>query len=286
MEFVTLGVVSNVWGALFAESSLEAECERAVRAGYGYVELRQRAVPGGEETVPGDDRPWPLPDRLQALAARFPQLGFNLAVEAPFLTTPLDPNDPYLQRCVEAAVALGGNPPVLRLVDVSPASSLLSDPGEIRTLAEAVAAVARSLSHHGVALALENSRQPVAPLLQMLRLAGDSLSGGIPSPRLCWDPMNQAAQTLAPEDPLTTARDLSGPELFEFHFKQARNGELLPDVQDGDLPWSSLLLALRDGGFRGPALFEIAPGPDIWPRLDRSTAYIRSLLEAVDPSRG
>ena len=50
---------------------------------------------------------------------------------------------------------------------------------------------------------------------------------------------------------------------------------------EGELDWTAILGALRDTGYRGPALFEIPGGPDIWDRLARSTAYIRGLLDPL-----
>lgn len=281
MSFV-LGVVSNVWASLLPEGSLEAECRRAVEAGYGYVELRQRALAACEEKVEGDGRPWPLPERLAELAAAFPELGFNLAVEAPFLTSPLAVDDPYLLRCARAAKALGGTPPALRLVDVSPVSGLLADEATLYTLAASVARLAEVLWKDGVLLVLENSKQPLAPLREVIRRAVAALPAGVPAPQLCWDPHNQIVQTLAAEDPAATARATPVEEFFEFHFKQGRDGVLQPDVAEGELDWRAILSAFHENGYQGPALYEIPPSPDIWERLDRSTAYIRGLIAEVE----
>lgn len=281
MSFVTLGVVSNAWSDLLPATSLRAQCERAAAAGYGCVELRQRGLAECEERREADERPWPLPERLADLAAALPGIGFNLAVEAPFLTTRVDPRDPYLERCAAAARALGGSPPVLRLVDLSPAPALLDHEEAIDELGQSAAELAAHLWRGGVRLALENSRQPVGALRAVIRRAAFGLAESVPVPQLCWDPMNQIQQRLYPEDPVETARSLAPEELFEFHFKQGRERALLPDVTGpGDLDWPALLSALRERGYRGPALFEIPAGPAIWERLEASTAYIRSLLGA------
>lgn len=271
-----LGTVSNCWSALLASSSLEEQCQRSLQAGYGYVELRQRALGSCEELVADDARPWPLPAALARLAAAFPQLGFNLAVEAPFFTTPVDAGDPYLRRCALAAVSLGGQR-VLRLVDLSPAPTLLTK-SELTTLGDSVAALTEALWRDGVRLALENSKQPVAALSWIVRHAAARLPEGTPAPRICWDPHNQIAQTLAVEDPVATAGELPLDSLFEFHFKQAREGVLQTDVAAGDLDWPTLVQRLAARGYQGPALHEIPTGLDIWERLERSTAYVRSLL--------
>jgi len=279
MSFLTLGVVSNGWAALLPASSLEEQCRKAVEAGYGYVELRQGAL-GGAELAASEGPPWPIPEALARVRQAVPELGLNLAVEAPFLARQVPPQHPYVLRCAAAANALGGSPPVLRLVDLSPVSGLPSEEALDARAAE-IAALAQGLAQQGVALALENSKHPLGTLRAVLERAAAQLPAGVPAPRLCWDPHNQISQRLAPEDPVQTARDLSVPELFEFHFKQGRHSDLQPVVGDGEIDWQGILSILRQRGYRGPALFEIPAGPDIWERLERSTAYVRRLLAEV-----
>jgi hypothetical protein len=75
MSWVTLGAVSNCWSALLPQSSLAEQCRRAVDEGFGYVELRQRALAECEEAVDGDPRPWPIPSALADLRAEFLPVG-------------------------------------------------------------------------------------------------------------------------------------------------------------------------------------------------------------------
>jgi sugar phosphate isomerase/epimerase len=276
MSFLTLGVVSNCWSDLLKERPLAEMCRQAQAAGYGYVELRQRGMAECEERVPGDDRPWPLPDRLAELRHALPDLGMNLAVEAPFMTTPLAADDPYLMRCVSAAKALGGEPPVLRLVDLSPVTGLLPDEAAA-ALGEAIGVAAQAFWRDGVRLALENSKQPVGVLLEVARRAAAELPPEA-APQICWDPANQVQQQLSPEDPVRTAGEFRPGELFEFHFKQVRYGVVQPEVGEGQLDWSAILAAVRATEYRGPALFEIPSGPDIIDRLQRSIAYVRGVV--------
>jgi sugar phosphate isomerase/epimerase len=284
MSFVILGTVSNGWTDLLRESTLADQCRRAVELGFGYVELRQRGLGDCEHRVDGDDRPWPIPERLSQLALEFPRLGFNLAVEAPFLTTLVDSREPYMERCVAAAVALNQDDPVLRLVDLSPATSPLEHEEAIDELGHSVAELARHLARQGVRLALENSRQPLISLRAVIRRAAFALPEDAPIPQICWDPHNQIAQRFLEEDPVETARLVAVEEWFEFHFKQSKDRALLPDVGNGEIDWRLILAALHAKGYRGPALFELPAGPDIWERLERSTAYIRGLLGEVEAS--
>lgn len=285
MSGFRLGVVSNAWTAQLGASSLEEQCRRAAAGGFGYVELRQRGLGDCEESVAGYPRPWPLPDSLALLARALPGVGFNLAVEAPFMAAAVSPDDPYMRRCAAAAAALDGDPPVLRLVDLTPVSELLEPGPQMDGLAESVAAVAAGVWTIGVRLALENSRQPVSALQQLIERAAKDLPAEIPAPQLCWDPHNQIGQNLRAEDPVETAASIPLDELFEFHFKQGPGGAVHGDVSDGEIDWQSILATLHGRGYRGPALFEIPAGPDIWERLDRSAAYIRRLLAEVEGAR-
>lgn len=282
MSFVTLGTVSNGWMDLLAGSSLAEQCRRAKEFGFSYVELRQRALGAAEERVGGDDRPWPVPAALLNLRQEAPGLEFNLAVEAPFQTSVISADDPYIRRCIEAAVALGGAAPALRFVDLSPASALLDD-AAIDRLGASIARLAIRLSGQGVALVLENCKHPVRTLRALIERAAVALPEDVPVPRICWDAHNEISQQLELESPVETARLVGVEELFEFHFKQSHLRELLPDVVgEGDIDWHAILQALHARGYRGPALFELPPGPDIWERLERSAAYIKELIHKVE----
>jgi sugar phosphate isomerase/epimerase len=274
-----IGLVSNVWAALLPHTPLQTLCAAAAARAYEYVELRQGALGECEATARGPGgSALPIPSSLERLASSVPELDFNLAVEAPFLSRRVPP-DAYIARCAEAAAALGGEPPVLRLVDPTPAPALLDREEALEELAEALAELSASVWEQArVRLALENSRQPVRPLLEVMRRARTALGDGVPAPQLCWDPANQVQQTLLVEDPLELALSLPLAELFEFHFKQIRQERPLPQVTEGDLDWSALLEPLATRGFAGPALFEIPPRDDAWDRLDRSRQFIASIL--------
>jgi sugar phosphate isomerase/epimerase len=276
-----LGVVSNCWSAQLPETGLAAQCDAALARGHEYVELRQRALAECEETVPGGDRPWPIPDRLRELAERLPGLGFNLAVELPFLKEEIEPS-PYLKRLGDAAIALAGDRrPILRFVDLSPFSET-PDEERIRALGLSVAGLTRSLCDRGIRTVLENSKLPVATLLQVMSEAGRELGDETPHPLLCWDAANQVQQTFLAEDPVDTARSTAVSTFFEFHFKQLEGVRLLPGVHDGDLDWRAILAAFDAGGYEGPALFEIPPGPDVWERIDAGMDYVKGILAEIE----
>src|SRR4051794_7920088 len=114
MAFLTLGVVSNVWAALLPETSIEALCAAAAADGYGYVELRQRALGNCEAARPGGAAPLPLPERLGELARNVPGLALTLAVEAPLTSRDVPVDEAAFAAAVAGARALGGDPPMLR----------------------------------------------------------------------------------------------------------------------------------------------------------------------------
>lgn len=282
MSFVTLGTVSNGWMELLRDSTLAEQCRRAKELGFGYVELRQRALGAAEERVAGDDRPWPIPAALATLREEASGLEYNLAVEAPFQTSVIAPDDPYIQRCLEAAVALGGDSPVLRFVDLSSAPALLDD-AAVDRLGASIARLAIRLAGQGVTVALENCKHPVRALRALIERAAVALPEDVPVPRICWDAHNQISQQLELESPVDLARHVGIEELFELHFKQSHLRELLPDVVgEGDIDWHAILQALHGRGYQGPALFELPPGPDIWDRLTHSAAYVKGLIHKVE----
>lgn len=274
----TPGVVSNVWSSLLPASSLMEQTLRGMALGFRYVELRQGALGACEERPEGDERLWPVPDRLRGLGEGAPACGFNLAIEAPFWSGDLNPNDSYLAGAADAAAALQPASPLVRLVD--PAAA----PGEPDAATEArlvrqVAELAAALGSRGCALALENSRQPVGALRRVLRRAAELNQGRAPAPRLCWDPHNELTSG---GDPDETAATLQSAELFEFHFKQGDRTSLYPEVTlEGELDWPRLLAhpVLREPG--RPALFEIPPGDDIWQRLERSVLVVQRAFGAM-----
>lgn len=283
MSFVTLGVVSNVWATLLPRQSLGELCARAAAEGMGYVELRQRAL--GECEAPGDGggSPRPLPDRLGELARAHPTLGFNLAIEVPFLTQAAPVDETMFAAGVEAARALGGSPPLLRLVDTTPAFQPVPPDVFVGCVAT-VRRLARSAAARGVRLALENATQPLSTLRQLMEIVeqelGNELNAGCGTPVLCWDAAN-ALKAVVSEPPAAALASFSVDEIGLFHFKQLRDGEVQPDVGDGELDWRRILRPLHERGYQGPALFEIPPGDDIDARLARSRAYIEALLQEV-----
>lgn len=280
MAWITLGVVSNVWSRLLPEHELADLCREAAARGFGHVELRQGSLGSGEHTRQPAEPPFPDPERLGALAAELPQMRFNLAIELPVTSQAVSPAAPLFAAAIEAARRVGGEEPLLRLVDLTPADRpLTSDAIEAR--GEDLAPLAIAAHRAGVSLAIENSRQPVSVVRRLIEVAHLRLADRAPTPRLCWDPANMLAAVGPLEDPVALAGDLHPWEVALLHFKQLRSGVLQHTVSDGDLDWYALLATLKARGYQGPALFEIAPDECAWEHLERSRAYIQSLLDRV-----
>lgn len=267
------GLVSNCWSALLPRSSLAEQCRLARERGFSYIELRQGALGelGGETGVP-------TPAALRGFTEGLPGVRFNLAIEVPFQSREIQPEDcERLEPWRSAALALA--PPgeaVLRLVDLSPPEGL-PEPDRLLALAAGCARLVAWLWREGCTLALENSRLPVWVTLDIIRRAAAQVEGEAPGPRLCWDPANQVQHSFSPEDPVLTAASFAPGELFEFHYKQVVDGAVAPDVREGVLPWKEILAALAPRARGVPALFEIPAGPDVWDRIAAGEAYLRAL---------
>jgi len=286
-----LGIVSNCWGALLGErEGLEAQCVRALEAGYQVVELRQRALAECQQTVVSDERPWPVADRLERLHAHVPGLQLHLAVEAPFISQPAPAKDAYLDRCIEAAKALGGGA-FLRLVDLAPTSNGIDHDETIDMLGDALGGLGAHCWGNGLRLVVENARQPLSLVRRVIDRARFVMPRSAPPIGVCWDPANMVGVPGNDEDPLAVAATFlsAGPEerdeLAEVHYKQRRGTEQLREVGAGDIDWAGVHRALAVNAYRGPFLFEIPAGPDIWERLARSRDYIEGLAAGL-PSAG
>ena len=288
-----IGIVSNCWSTLLAgPSSLEDQCRQAVDQGYQVVELRQRALAECEQEVVDDERPWPLPDRLARLHAHLPALQFHLAVEAPFMSAGLPSRDAYLDRCIEAAQALG-DAAFLRLVDPTPTGPGIDHPETIDDLGRALGDFGAHCWGSSVRLVVENARQSLAMLRRVIHRASFVMPSAAPPIGVCWDPVNMIGVAGSEEDPVEAARTFvsAGPEvpdeLAEAHYKQVADGTGLPTVREGDVDWAGVLAALRDNEYHGPWLFEIPPGDDIWERLRQSREYVAQVAGSLpDPPSG
>jgi sugar phosphate isomerase/epimerase len=265
-----LGVVSNCWRVqLEAGVDLDLLIEEAVRRSFRAVELRQSCM-GKYEF---GSQYLPRPDRLSELAPRFPTVRFNLAMSLPCLSGDLKRNSPLFVASRAAAGAVAwGKPSHLRLVDLQtrpeqrPQLTVEAAASGLTDLVESLIEVRGTLS-------VENSIQPWTWFHAVVSEARRRLGENSSRLRCCLDPCN-LLETECAEDVRTIVDSLSPDEVSLIHVKQRRDGQILPDVSQGDLDWPDLLDTLHHRGHQGPVLFETTPHVDVWRNLETSVAHL------------
>jgi hypothetical protein len=265
-----LGVVSNCWRIqLEAGVDLDLLIEEAVRRGFRAVELRQTCL-GKYEF---GSQCLPRPDRLSELAPRFPAVRFNLAMNLPCLGGAMKRNSPLFVAGRAAASAVAwGKQPHLRLVDLQTRPEQQSDLTVDAAAAGLVELVESIIEARGC-LSIENSVQPWPWFRAVMDEARTRLGENASRLRCCLDPCNLLETECAEEVP-AIVESLSPDEVSLIHVKQRRDGQLQPDVSQGDLEWPDLLETLHHRGHVGPVLFETLPHIDVWRHLDASIAHL------------
>ena len=62
------------------------------------------------------------------------------------------------------------------------------------------------------------------------------------------------------------------------HFKQTRNAQAYPTVDDGDLDYVRLLKVLQEKDYEGLAVLEIPSGEDVFENFKSSVSYLQGLM--------
>ncbi len=271
------GLVSNCWATQLTQNeSLESLIARAVESGFEAVELRQGSLGTCEDAqqIPG-------PDPLALLAARFPEIRFNVAISIGFLSTDLSPDDPLFAAASQAAGAVTGTAgPHLRLVDLHTTAEHFAAANTSQVAANLVR-LARALSDRGGRLSVEHSLQPWGPFFDVFTAARAQLGTAADCLQLCFDPCN----LLFPGDlidPLEVTGSLDPQTVSMIHFKQRQGGQVLDRMGSGELDWQALAECIVQQGFDCPGLFEIAPGAHVWSALESSKAYLQGLGIPLD----
>lgn len=263
------GLVTNCFRCQFdAGASLAELIDEAQRRGFRAIELRQGSL-GEYESA---ER---LPDAglLAGFPRQFPAARFNVALELPFLSGGCDPHSAVFSAGKWAADAVAGeSPPHLRLVDLQTTDGQLrqSNPAELAARIEPFVSAMEEID--GV-LSLENSRQDwglFRRVFEAVRERAGPESGRL---KLCYDPCNLLTSGDG-ADPADVTAALSSDEISLLHFKQRREGGVLPLVDEGEIDWPAQIAALKDIRYVGPGLFEVAPGAELWTNLDRSREFL------------
>ncbi len=91
--------------------------------------------------------------------------------------------------------------------------------------------------------------------------------------RLCFDPCNLLLTERA-DEVANIVESVQPEDVSMIHVKQRKDGQVQPDIGDGDLDWPRLLETLRLRGHVGPVLFEVAPHVDMWANLESGIARL------------
>jgi len=277
---VRTGLVSNCWQKqLDSGADLIELISHAVRTECRCIELRQTCL-GRFEC----DKP-PVPDgaALRELPETFPDVVFNIAVNVPFLQEKNVDTTPVFAAAVQAAQAVAGeHRPHLRLVDLTTSAEQLAA-GRMDEISRNVVQLAELMIERDGWLSIEHSLQPWRPFLGVFRNARGMLGERADSLRLCYDPVNLLFGD-TDLDPGAVTRSLAAEEMSMVHFKQRRDGHVLPRMDDGDIDWREQITFLTSIGYRGPHLFEIRSTDDVWAELATSVEYMRGCGFNAEPS--
>ena len=261
-----LGVVSNCWQQQLAEGQpLEALIERAVTdCGFRQIELRQGALGRLE-----DGNRLPDTAALTRLAAAFPQVGFDLAVELPVFSESVTRDHPHRQRYLDAAAALSGH---LRIVDLTPCSLTEATDDWLSLVTENLLALTDDLPQGLVSV--EHSVQPWSVFWPAFERARADHKSTL---KLCFDPTNLwlTGDGVRAAD---ITRHVPVDSLSMVHLKQRRGSAVLPSFGPGDVAWRELLPLFQTHSYSGPYLFEIAPGASVWEELEAGVRFLDDLL--------
>ena len=269
-----VGVITNSWGIQLQNNNLTELVTRARNIGAKHVELRQTFL--GELETGADDTWSPVVSNFDSLANNFSDMSFNLAISAPFLSGGLDPEGSILQKSLEACISVSGTNPHLRLVDLTPQKQVWKQHSDIPEEAFSVKELAKIASSQGITISIENSGQPIRALHMLVQVCRDSLPNNLGDfLGLCPDPANQIGKQPG-MDPLEDLAKLPLDMLKIVHFKQIREGDILPTVESGELDCSAMVQILKSKQYGGPAIFEIPSSQNVFENLNSSFDYIQA----------
>ena len=266
------GAITNSWRMQLEHSELIDLVAEAEASGARHIELRQTCL-GNCESGDGDE--WrPSLEGLEAVISTHPGLTYDLAMAWPCLTRETDPGGAAWQAALAGAKLVGGDSPQLRIVDPSAFVAAWASPADIPEAAWGLAGLAEEAARQGVILSMENSGQPIGSMAMLVASVRERMPAEYREfLGLCPDPTNQLRRF--PETrPLQDLEALPLDMLKIVHFKQMRNGEAWPSVDDGDLDCREMRDILIAKGYDGPAIMEIPPHPEVFPNLEASFAYL------------
>ncbi len=266
------GAITNSWREQLPSHSVKDLVGLAVERGAKHIELRQTCLGECEE---GTGDAWrPNLDQLKEVVQTYPNVTFDLAMALPCLTRKIDPQSEAFQAALAGAKLVGGSQPHLRVVDPSPFDELWNSPNDIPVEAIGLAGLVTEAERQGVIMSLENSALPISNMAMLVdhvrTLVSESAGQAL---GLCPDPTNQLRR-FPDSDPLADLDALPLDMIKIVHFKQLRDGETYPSVDDGDLDCLRMLSILDAKGFSVAAIKEIPSDNDVFNNLEASFQYL------------
>ena len=272
-----LGAITNSWGEHLFTTDLPRLVERARRRGADHIVLRQTHLAQYEEGAEDDWRP--ATDKLARLVRTFPVLTFNMAIAYPCLTREPNPASPQFQASLEAARVVGTvGTPRLRVVDTTKFDSPWESAKDVPSTARGVTELARESARQGVRLFMENAGQPIRSMALLVQEARKALTADeAPYLGLCVDSINSMRADPG-SDPIAEIEALPLDYIFMVHFKQTRNGQPHPTVDDGDLDYRRLLQVLKNKGYEDLGILEIPAAEEVFDNFKESVDYLERLM--------
>ncbi len=268
------GIVSNCWQAQIQQGvSLESLVVQARDRGYVAIELRQGCLGDCESS----DDLVPDVERLSELAAACDGLTWDLALGYPCFAPGNAGDDAvFTAGCQAIGPLAAGRTPHLRLVDLQTDHTRVATAEAADTVLRLLTAVRRV----GGLLSIEHAREDWGWFREVFDRARTAAGPDRDWLKICFDPCNLLLAPGEP-DPATVTAGLAPAEISMIHFKQRRDGQPWPAVDEGEVDWAAVVRAINgmgDGqGFPGPYLFEIAPSPEVWECLDGSRVFLDRL---------
>ena len=267
------GAITNSWRIQLESRKLIDLVAQAEASGARHIELRQTCL-GNCESGEGDG--WrPSLEGLEAVIKAHPGLTYDLAMAWPCLTRESDPQGEAWQAALAGAKLVGGDSPQLRIVDPSAFDAAWESPSDIPEAAWGLAGLATEAARQGVILSMENSGQPIGSMAMLVAAVRERMPEECREfLGLCPDATNQLRR-FPDTEPLKDLEALPLDMLKIVHFKQMRDREAWPSVDDGDLDCREMRDILVAKGYAGPAIMEIPPHSEVFPNLEASFAYLR-----------
>ena len=266
------GAITNSWRMQLESEELLALVGQAEAKGAQHVELRQTCL-GACESGEGDE--WrPSMEGLGAVVNAYPNLTFDLAMAWPCLTRETDPQGDAWQAAIAGAKLVGSAEPQLRIVDPSGFDAPWESPSDIPEAAWGLVGLATEAARQGVILSMENSGQPIGSMAMLVEAVREQMPAEYRQYLgLCPDPTNHLRR-FPDSTPLRDLEALPLDMLKIVHFKQMRDGNAIPTVDDGDLDCREMRDILTAKGYTGAAIMEIPPHSDVFDNLEASYAYL------------